>query len=293
MSTYQPGILQRIPPHAAYLVFDTLAGVDPRPALQALAQLADGDSIVVGLGLSLVNLLDARIEGLHQFPTIEGAKVEVPSTPAALWVWVRGEEPGEIVHRTREVMKAVTLSFLPRGQVTAFRYKSGLDLSGYEDGTENPKGDDAIEAAFVSGQGPGLDGASFVAAQLWEHDFDALEDMSEEETNDHFGRRLSDNEEIDDAPESSHVKRTAQESFDPEAFVLRRSMPWTDGDAAGLHFVAFGKSFYAFEVQLKRMVGAEDGIVDGLFEFTRPLTGHYFWCPPVKGGTIDLSAVDV
>jgi putative iron-dependent peroxidase len=44
--------------------------------------------------------------------------------------------------------------------------------------------------------------------------------------------------EIADAPPSAHVKRTAQESFDPEAFVLRRSMPWTDGMRSGLNFVA-------------------------------------------------------
>ncbi|MBX9754991.1 MAG: Dyp-type peroxidase, partial [Pseudomonadaceae bacterium] len=98
-------------------------------------------------------------------------------------------------------------------------------------------------------------------------------------------------EELDDAPESAHVKRTAQESFEPEAFVLRRSMPWASAGQAGFMFSAFGCSVAAFEAQLKRMVGAEDGIVDGLFQFTRPLTGSYFWCPPLKDGKLDLRAV--
>ena len=106
-----------------------------------------------------------------------------------------------------------------------------------------------------------------------------------------IGRRRSDNEEIDDAPPSAHVKRTAQESFDPEAFVVRRSMPWADGSRVGLVFVAFGRSFDAFEVQLNRMIGAEDGIVDALFAFTRPRTGAYFWCPPVTRGRLDLRAL--
>jgi putative iron-dependent peroxidase len=39
------------------------------------------------------------------------------------------------------------------------------------------------------------------------------------------------------------------------------------------------------------MTGQEDGITDGLFRFTRPLTGSYFWCPPVAGGKLDLGAV--
>jgi putative iron-dependent peroxidase len=115
--------------------------------------------------------------------------------------------------------------------------------------------------------------------------------MSQGERDHVMGRRLSDNEEIADAPESAHVKRTAQESFNPEAFILRRSMPWASEDSEGLVFVAFGKSFNAYEAILKRMVGADDGVTDSLFRFTRPVTGSYFWCPPVSGGRLDLSAL--
>ncbi len=56
-----------------------------------------------------------------------------------------------------------------------------------------------------------------------------------------------------------------------------------------LMFVAFGHSFDAFEVQLRRMVGVDDGISDALFRFTRPLTSGYFSCPPVRDGRLDLS----
>ena len=118
--------------------------------------------------------------------------------------------------------------------------------------------------------------------------FQAMPQVQQDHT---FGRRISDNEEIDDAPLSAHVKRTAQEDFDPEAFVLRRSMPWSDSERSGLVFVAFGHSFDAFEALLHRMVGKDDGIIDALFSFTHPVTGCYFWCPPVSGDDIDLSAI--
>jgi putative iron-dependent peroxidase len=39
------------------------------------------------------------------------------------------------------------------------------------------------------------------------------------------------------------------------------------------------------------MVGAEDGVADALFRFTRPVSGAYFWCPPMKDGRLDLSAL--
>jgi putative iron-dependent peroxidase len=130
-----------------------------------------------------------------------------------------------------------------------------------------------------------------VAVQQWVHDLDAFESMTQEEQDNSLGRRKSDNEEIEEAPESAHVKRTAQETFDPEAFVLRRSMPWASEKEEGLVFVAFGRSFDAYEALLKRMVGAEDGIVDALFSFTQPVSGAYFWCPPVEGGRLDFRAL--
>ncbi len=174
-----------------------------------------------------------------------------------------------------------------------FKFERGLDLTGYEDGTENPENQAAIDAAIVNGKGSALDGSSFVATQRWLHDLDHFNNLSQAERDDIIGRRLSDNEELEDASVSAHVKRTAQESFDPEAFLVRRSMPWADATGMGLYFVAFGKTFDAFEAQLQRMVGLEDGITDGLFRFSRPLTGSYFWCPPVLNNHLNLGAVGI
>ncbi len=117
--------------------------------------------------------------------------------------------------------------------------------------------------------------------------------MSTQAQDNAIGRRKSDNEEIAEAPISAHVKRTAQETFSPEAFILRRSMPWADADHEGLMFVAFGKSFDAFEAQLSRMIGAEDDVTDALFKFTRPISGRYYWCPPMaQDDGLDLSALN-
>ena len=115
--------------------------------------------------------------------------------------------------------------------------------------------------------------------------------MSRQQQDHSIGRNLDSNEELDDAPESAHVKRTEQEGFEPEAFTVRRSMPWANETEEGLVFVSFGKAFDAFEAQMKRMIGNDDGIIDGLFAFAKPITGSYFWCPPVANGKLNLSAV--
>jgi putative iron-dependent peroxidase len=293
MTNAQPGVLAPIPGLARYLTFSQEPDTDPREALAALAGIVDGEELVLGIGQSLALHLECNIEQLRVFPGHAGAGFDVPSTQAALWCWVRGEDRGDILHRSREVQLAAQLAFTTDEIVDAFQYGASLDLTGYEDGTENPKGERAIKAALLSGRGPGLDGSSFVAVQQWVHDLDLFESKPATERDDIIGRRQSDNEELEVAPESAHVKRTAQETFDPEAFVLRRSMPWADEYGAGLYFVAFGRSFDAFEAQLLRMVGAEDGIVDALFTFTRPVSGAYFWCPPMKDGRLDLDHMGI
>lgn len=291
MKNTQPGILTSVPRLARYLIFSLKLDSDPKKALTDLRQVADGDKVVVGLGKSLALAVGVDIAGLRTFPNYAGAGVEIPSTPFSLWCWLRGEDRGELVHQTRLIRSTLARTFHLKNVIDAFQYGPSLDLTGYEDGTENPKGDDAIEAAIVKGAGAGMDGSSFVAVQQWVHDLDHFQSMSQAEQDNTIGRRKSDNQELDDAPVSAHVKRTAQESFQPEAFVLRRSMPWADATNEGLVFVAFGKSFNAFDALLRRMVGAEDGVTDALFSFTRPISGSYFWCPPVANGRLDLTAL--
>jgi putative iron-dependent peroxidase len=287
----QPGILAPLPRHARYLTFSLKPGARPREVVRALAATAEGNSCVVGLGALLLFALQKTIEGLRPFPHYRGEGFEVPSTPAALWCWLRGEDRGEIVLRGRVIQKMLAPAFETISVIDAFKYGRGLDLTGYEDGTENPRGRRAGEAAILDDKKAGMDGSSFVAVQQWLHELERFSAKPRKDQDHTIGRRKSDNKEIGAAPPRAHVKRTTQESFTPAAFVVRRSMPWADASREGLVFVAFGRSLDAFEAQLKRMVGAEDGTVDALFTFTRPVTGAYFWCPPVRKGRLDLRAI--
>ena len=292
----QPGILEGVPAVARYVTFDAVPGAARTAlgaALRRLADVADGDAVVVGIGPSLVAALGASVPGLREMPRLSGHGVEVPSSPLQLWCWLRGDDLGFLLHAMRRLGKTLAPAFRIGHVLDAFRHAlgesgHGKDLTGYEDGTENPQGDDAVEAAIVHGRGPGLDGSSYLAVQQWVHDFDAFEALAGEDQDHHFGRRRSDNEEIEDSPTWAHVKRTAQESFDPPAFMLRRSMPWLLHTQAGLMFVAFGKSHDAFEAQLRRMAGQEDGIVDAMFRISKPVNGAFLWCPPVRDGHLDL-----
>lgn len=292
----QPGILGDIPPLARYLTFGRTPGTGgAREALEALVEPPPEDAGVVrviGLGHTLVREIGGSVPGLGNLRPASGPGFVVPSTPAALWIWLRGDDRGDLVHETRRLARRLEPALRLDDVVDAFRYREGLDLTGYEDGTENPTGSAARAAALVTGAGSGLDHSSFAAVQVWEHDLDRFDRFSEPVQDHIIGRRRRDNAELSDGPDAAHVQRTEQEAFDPPVFLLRRSMPWADARRAGLVFVAFVRALDAFERHLDRMTGNEDRVVDHLFRFTRPLTGAFFWCPPVREGRLDLSALD-
>ena len=298
MNTVQAGILLPVPQCCRYLTFGLIPGADPAGVLESLKDVEVGEGMVLGIGQSVVAAVGGSIEGLRAFPSLVGPGVDIPATPAALWFWLRGDDPGKLARRANELKVLLSPAFRVDEVVDGFKHDEtqeglGRDLSGYEDGTENPDDDEAVRAAVVSGLGPALDGSSFVATQKWVHDLSIFNGMAPDERDNAIGRRVSDNEELEDAPESAHVKRTAQEDFEPEAFVVRRSMPWTDATGEGLEFVAFGATLDSFEAQLTRMSGLEDGTVDALFRFSRPVTGAYFWCPPVRDGKLNLGALGI
>lgn len=286
----QAGVLLPVPPVARYLEFalqqDQTAASTNNVLRTLLAgeTLIDGTACVIGLGRSLVDFLGIRVPGLRTFPRLHDSDVDIPSTPQSLWIWQRGDDQGELFHRSRRIEKILAPAFALESAVDAFVYDGGRDLTGYEDGTENPQAGNATDAAITTDSAIAPPGSSFVAVQHWVHDLDAFAAKSKRDQDHTIGRERISNEELDKAPASAHVKRTAQENFDPPSFVVRRSMPWTEGDEAGLVFVAFGATLDPFERLLRRMAGLDDGIVDGLFSFTRPVSGAYYWCPPVVGG---------
>ena len=288
MPNWQPSILA--PPTAAgrFITLGLTGDADPRDVARRLGGLAIGEGLVAGIGEPLARALGAAVPGLRAFPVVSGPGGTFPSTQGAAWLFVGGTDPGEILHRSRRVLASLGDFVRVDDDLPSFVYGGGRDLSGFEDGTENPKGERAIEVAFGAGAG-----GTFVATQKWIHDLGGFERLSQQARNDVIGRDQSSNEELASAPLSAHVKRTAQESYDPPTFMLRRSMPWGDIREHGLYFVAYAATLDAFERQLRRMAGLDDGISDALLKLSRAVTGGYFWCPPVKNGKLDLRALGV
>jgi putative iron-dependent peroxidase len=281
---YQQGIIQTVPRQGRYLYYSLSIGVDMQALNASLVTLVDGHSVVLGLGKAYLDLMGSSKVVLEDAPVYSNAGIAIGAAPYAIWLWLRGSDRGVLVHQTLKIQEALGDYAVLEDMVDSFCYQDGRDLTGYVDGTENPEGDALLEVAFDS------DGGSWAAVQKWVHDLGYFTSLTADEQDDIIGRHQKTDEEFE-APSSAHVKRAEQEHYSPEAHMLRRSMPWADFSGEGLVFVAFGNSFYAFDAILTRMIGLEDGMVDALFSFSRPLSTSFFWCPPMRKGKPDLSAL--
>ena len=288
----QPGILEALPAVGRSLTFRIAPEADLRSALKRLRDGFVVDWGVVAVGEPVARALGREVTGLRVFPGVTGPGCSVPSTQQSLWAFLRGEDHSALFDRTEQLRSILDEAFELDDLIDTFVYAGGRDLTGYEDGTENPRDEAAARAALVSA-GNGMKGSSFVAVQRWVHDLRRFRSFSQDRRDAVIGRRVDTNVEIEDAPASAHVKRSAQESYDPPAFMVRRSMPWATAQQQGLEFIAYGESLDRFERVLRRMVGLDDGIVDGLLTFSRPVTGGYYWCPPIHENRLNLSRLGI
>jgi len=288
----QAGILSPITLAGRYVTVSLVPGAPARELIGRLRQLRIDDTIVVGVGEPFVRAVNATVPGLRTFPALSGPGCSVPSTQGALLLHTRDTDHGGSLHAMLRALAVLGDHIRIDEDLVSFKHGTGRDLSGFEDGTENPKDDAAVAAAIVAGAGPGLDGSSFVAAQRWIHDLRRLEGFDATTRNALIGRDVASNTELADAPVHAHIRRSQQESYDPPAFMVRRSMPYGTAREHGLFFIAYVAALAAFERMMTRMAGIDDGIVDGLFQFSRPVSGGYYWCPPVDGHALDLRALD-
>jgi porphyrinogen peroxidase len=290
MSHSQPGILSAPRAFGRSVSLQLQPGADPQAALRRLQGTWRSAGAVLGVGEPLARALGKRIDGLRTFPGLSGVGCGVPSTQCALWLFVNDGDRSAVFDRSELLCGLLRPDFVVESAVDTFVYAGGRDLTGYEDGTENPKAEAAVAAAIVQDAGA-LSGGSFVAVQRWVHDLQRFTAWPKDARDAAIGRERDGNAELSDAPPSAHVKRAAQESFDPPAFMLRRAMPFATGDSQGLEFIAYGSSLDAFERVLVRMLGIEDGVSDALLSFSRPVTGGYYFCPPLAGEALDLRCI--
>jgi putative iron-dependent peroxidase len=281
-----------------YLELDLLPGADAARVLDVLASLegprstTGGANIVVAFERGVWQAAGGEVPpDLTRFEPVTGPDgFEMPAEQHDIWVWISG--PGyDLVF---DVARAMAAAFAPMATVAThragFTYRDSRDLSGFEDGTENPPVD---EAPFLATVPEGVSGAggSVVLFQRWVHDLERLHTLDVAAQEAIIGRTKDRSEELPDdvRPADAHISRVViEDDAGEELEVFRRSVPYGDLDEHGLLFVAFSADQARLARMLDRMAGAADGLRDRITTWSTPAAGAYYFAPPLDA----LAAAD-
>jgi len=287
MSPPQTAIFRVGTAHHHYLEY-TLRG-DTAAWSRALREALDGArpcgaEVVVALSRrAWSSLAPSEVPAkLTDFLPLVGPKGHrMPATQRDVFFWLQADridvctDGALAIHAA--MARSATLDFEERG----FRYHRSRDLSGFEDGTANPKGTLRFDAALVPSGEVGA-GGSYVMTQQWVHDLERFQALPLSEQERVVGRTKADSIELvgDAQPPDSHVSRT-DVSVDGVAQKLwRRSSPFGGARRHGLYFLAFACDPGRFDIQARRMVGlTEDGRYDRLMDFSEAVTASYWFAP--------------
>ena len=160
-------------------------------------------------------------------------------------------------------------------------YRDSRDMTGFIDGTENPPVEDGPEVALIPDGEPGERGA-YVITQKWIHDLASFQAMKVPDQEAVIGRTKPDSIELADKPDTAHISRVVIEEAGEELEIYRRSTPYGTVGEHGLYFIAFSAELTRFDKMLARIFGGADGVRDRLTDFTRPVSGSYYFAPSLE-----------
>jgi putative iron-dependent peroxidase len=292
MANAQVGIFALGTASHCYLEFDARAEVTEDTLVAAVAGLSEPGTTVGGVNLviGLRPELWARVApaaspaGVTGFnaPIVGPDGFTMPATQHDVWLWVAGTAQDLVFDIATEVIATLAPYADLATEVTGWSYRHSRDLTGFEDGTENPPVAQAVQAVIVPDGQPGA-GASVLLVQQWVHDaqaWNALSPVGQERV---MGRTKAESVEFDEAdmPVDAHVARTVIEKDGQELDIFRRNTPYGTVSEHGTMFVGFSVDQARLWRMLARMSGVEDGVRDALTRYTTPLTGAYYIVPPV------------
>jgi putative iron-dependent peroxidase len=276
-----------------FLEFDLKPGVTADQALAAFRELrapdvsAGGVNLVLALGADLWRAVAPSIapEDLGPFEPIAGRDGNhAPGTQHDAWLWISGAEPDVTWQSAQVAALAVAGAAELANEVDGFTYRRGRDITGFIDGTANRQVRRAAEVAIVPPGSPGA-GGSHVLAMRWVHDLAAFNRLPRAEQERVFGRTKLDSVELpaDEKPPNAHVCRVEMSVEGSEVEIFRRSVPYGTASEHGLYFLAFSAERWRYDVLLARMFGtASDRVRDRLTDFSRPVTGAYYFAPSLN-----------
>lgn len=261
------------------------------PAILRAVEFRDleaGLSCVMAIGSEAWDRLfgQPRPAELHPFREIRSGSRHAVSTPGDLLFHIRAKRMDLCFEVATQIMAALGGAVTAVDEVHGFRYFDDRDLLGFVDGTENPRGQHAVDAVLVSDEDAKFAGGSYVIVQKYLHDMSGWNALTTEAQERIIGRAKLSDIELDDSvkPTSAHSALTTIVENGNEVKILRDNMPFgkaSEGEF-GTYFIGYSRSPRTTEQMIENMfVGRPAGNYDRLLDFSRAVTGNLFFAPSV------------
>lgn len=221
---------------------------------------------------------------LHPFREVRAGARQAIATPGDLLFHIRAERMDLCFELASQIMESLGSAVVTVDEVQGFRYFDNRDLLGFVDGTENPRGDAAIDAVLVGDEDLSFAGGSYVIIQKYVHNLDAWNALPTEAQERIIGRKKLSDIELDDSvkPASAHNALTTIVENGVEKKILRDNMPFGRPGYGefGTYFIGYSRSPRTIEQMLENMfIGRPPGNYDRILDFSQAVTGNLFFVP--------------
>jgi porphyrinogen peroxidase len=221
---------------------------------------------------------------LHPFKELRAGSRHAVSTPGDLLFHIRATRMDLCFELASLITTRLGGIGLIVDEVHGFSYFDERDLLGFVDGTENPTGAAAVQAAIIGGEEPAYAGGSYVIVQKYLHDLPRWNALPVEEQERIIGRAKLSDVELEDSvkPSYAHNELNTIVVDGKEVKIVRDNMPFGRVGAGeyGTYFIGYSRSPATIEQMLENMfIGSPPGNYDRILDFSTAVTGTLFFVP--------------
>ncbi len=250
-------------------------------------RVLDGDlSCIAGFGSDAWDQVfgKPRPKELHKFREIRAGKRYAPSTPGDMLFHIRAQRMDLCFELATQIMTRLGAAVTAVDEVHGFRYFDSRDIIGFVDGTENPKGQAAIDATLIMDEDPAFAAGSYVIIQKYLHDMAGWNKLATEKQEQIIGRTKLADVELEDSVKPTYAHNALNRVVENgrEIKIFRDNMPFghVGEKEFGTYFIGYSRSPRTTEKMLDNMfVGKPKGNYDRLLDYSRALTGNLFFIP--------------
>lgn len=248
--------------------------------------LDGGLSCIMGFGSDAWDRLfgGPRPKELHPFREIQGRHHAI-ATPGDVLFHIRAESMDLCFELAMQIICRLDGAVTVIDETHGFKFFDQRDMIGFVDGTENPTGQESIDAVIIGDEDPRFAGGAYVIVQKYLHDLKAWNALSVERQEEIIGRKKLSDIELEDSvkPTCAHNALTSiTDEAGNELKILRDNMPFGEIGKSefGTYFIGYARSPRRIEKMLENMfIGDPPGNYDRLLDFSRTVTGSLFFVP--------------